>query len=138
GQPIGPLSKRFIGTCAVDQDNTKYGVQETSTGIGQDAIQPLGESDDEERAPMSGFVNLIRAKIIGGLRLGETKFQNDRTSRTYIILPDESMDIEIMQSYLAPMFLSPEMYESLMSGENTQFPFLEEWLQRLQEQGILA
>lgn len=138
GQPIGPLSKRFIGMCAVDQENTKYGVQETSTGIVQDVLQPLGESDDPERSPMTDFLNQIRAKIIGGLQLGETKFQNDRTSRTYIILPDESMDIEIMQAYLAPMFLSPQMYESIMSGENEQYPFLEAWVKRMEEQGVPA
>lgn len=138
GQPIGPLSKRFIGTCAVDQDNTKYGVQENSTGIAQDAIQPLGESDDEERAPMVEFFHFLRAKIRGGNSLGETKFQQDRTSRTYIVLPDESLDVEIMQSYLAPLFLSPEMYESIMSGENPQYPFLEDWIARLAEQGVMA
>lgn len=138
GNLNGPLSVREIGTaCAVDQANVRQGIQESAQSITSSAIQPLqGAGEDPTtppRTPVTSIVNAIRAWVYGGPHPSGDQYLSDRVTRSYILLPDEAMAIDTLQSYTSSIFTSPEMYQSLMSGTNPAYPFAEEWERLLAE-----
>jgi len=133
----GPLGERSFERCAVEPED--YGIQESAQAIVSGANQRLvpnevttGEPTPEEPAatgflsgPRQSITNLARefvAKILPGAQI-EQQFLEKKTSRAYLILPDEALTIEKTQSYVAPMFFSPEMYASIMTGMNPIYPF---------------
>ena len=129
----GPLGERSFDRCPVEPE--EYGIQESATSINSAANQqllpagPAAEPQVEDPTLLSGprqsITNLARefvAKILPGAQI-EQQFKDKKTSRAYLILPDEALTIEKTQSYVAPMFFSPEMYASIMTGRNPIYPF---------------
>jgi hypothetical protein len=134
GELVGPVSRREIGTaCRVDQANIRRGIEETAKTINSSAIQnlqgPTDEPTDPPRNPITRLTNQISAWIYGGPHPAGDQAFTDRVTSAYLILPDEAMGIETLQSYVSTMFLSPEMYQSIMTGENEVYPFAEVWQQ---------
>lgn len=130
--PPGPLSGRSFGygVCPVEDFNEGeqlYGLQETARKIGHKALQELREP----RTPIERLTSAIDFKVLSVpaiLKLHHTgmPYKELRTVRSYLILPDDAVSIETLQSYVAPMFLSPQMYGSIVSGENPILPFPDE------------
>jgi len=129
----GPLAERSFDRCPIEPED--YGIQESATSITSAANQqllPAGQGAEEPvedptllSGPRQAITNLARefvAKILPGAQI-EQQFKNKKTSRAYLILPDEALTIEKTQSYVAPMFFSPEMYASIMTGRNPIYPF---------------
>ncbi len=126
----GPLGERSFNRCPVEQ--SEYGVQESAPMINSSASQPLPPAEADATNKLgstgAGVGHLIRefvAKIIPGAPEQE-QFKEKKTSRAYLILPDEALTIEKTQSYVAPLLLSPQMYASIMSGTNPIYPFAQE------------
>jgi hypothetical protein len=130
----GPLGQRSFDRCPVEPE--EYGIQESATSItssGNQQLVPAGQAAEEapvdDPTLLSGarqsIANLTRdfvAKILPGAQV-EQQFKDKKTSRAYLILPDEALTIEKTQSYVAPMFFSPQMYASIMTGMNPIYPF---------------
>jgi len=121
----GPSSQRSFEPCPVDQNNTRYGESEQSEGIGYKALQKLTNSKDSTTLgkAINTISSLFTAKILWDRQPYQAQFPK---SRSYLILPDESIDIDIAESYITSMFLSPQMYDSIMKGENPIYPWKEE------------
>jgi hypothetical protein len=122
--PPGPTSSRSFEVCPIDQNNSRYGESEQSAGINYKGLQKLTDSEDPtvlEKA-INKISTLFTAKIIWDRQPYESQFPK---SRSYLILPDESIDIDIAEAYVTPMFLSPQMYDSIMKGENPIYPWKE-------------
>lgn len=135
GQPprenasFGPLSERIfnpIDGCWIDQENKHLGESEQAENINYNAeqqLEPEGEENASRPSLITTISNVFRGKITWGTPDGPE--QQLHQSRTYLILPDESIDIDVAQAYITPMFLSPEMYDSIMKGENPIYPWKE-------------
>ncbi len=123
--PPGPNSVRSFDVCPIDQNNTRYGETEQSEGISYKALQKLTDSEDPTvlEKTIDSIQTFFTAKIIWDRQPYEAQFPK---SRSYLILPDESIDIDIAESYITPMFLSPQMYDSIMKGDNPIYPWKEE------------
>lgn len=127
---LGPTSIRTFDPqlCELDPEDSVYGVSEETGPISSKAQQELKDKKDPDgdpkRAPITQVVSELRAKIMA--QGGNKGLLHERAVRNYLVLPDESMNIEILQAYVAPMFLSPEMYADIMSGQNTIWPFVQE------------
>lgn len=132
----GPNSVREIGAgCQVDQANIRRGIEGTANTITSSALQPLDAPDEEPATPrtfVTDLVNNITAKVWGARSEKGDPHLTNRTTSSYLILPDEALAIETLQSYVAGMFLSPEMYQHILSGESETYPFAEEWEQLMQ------
>ncbi len=140
GELVGPVSDRRIGVCAVDQENVRYGVRDSASEISSAAIQPLENPDDEQTTPARNPITVLRNRITAWI-MAQTSpagdaYITDRVTSAYLILPDEAMGIETLQSYLSSMFLSPEMYRDIMSGGNEVYPFAELWQQLLAKENF--
>jgi hypothetical protein len=125
GDNVGPLSVRSLQRCTAEAKDdptydNRYGVQEKVGNIAMPAVQSGIKGTVEE------VVNYLRAKILhqpadgGQLWNGPT---SKRTSRAYIILPDDAMTIDTLQENTTPAFLSPEMYDLIMTGQSDMYPF---------------
>lgn len=122
GSTVGPLSEREFTRCDIDQENYRYGESETADSVNYNLIQKLREDDSTTVGEaIKEIVNEFTAKILWDK--GQSDAEQSHISYSYLVLPDESIDIDIAQTYFAPMFLSPQMYESIMSGENPIYPF---------------
>ncbi len=121
----GPLSERSFNRCEVDPENKKFGQVEEAQDIVSYALQQLSEvvaepSVEGAKKAITEVITRISGKIM---------VQNynppieERQQRAYLVLPDEALNIDIEQAYVTPMFLSPEMYASIMKGENPIYPF---------------
>jgi hypothetical protein len=119
--------------CHIDQENKTLGESEQSSSLAYDALQKL-ETDPEPGDPpkpepfvpanlISTITNVFTGKIFWTSR--DARENQYHTSHSYLILPDEAIDIDVAQAYITPMFLSPEMYESIMKGENEIYPWKE-------------
>lgn len=135
----GPLTERSFEKCPADPE--EYGIQETAVGITSSAFQQMQATGSAARVqayeaeqggifsgPRQTITQIVHdfvAKInpTGEDIMSEPDGSPKQSSRAYLILPDEAMTIEKTQSYLAPMFFSPEMYASIMSGQNPIYPF---------------
>lgn len=106
-------SVRSLGWCPNNAEEA--GVQEETTRLGSSAQQNPDNIVEK-------LGSTLRSKITW-LQGEDTTI--DQHIENFLILPDEAMTIEIAQSYIAPMFLSPEMYSNIMTGESPMFPLNE-------------
>lgn len=121
--PSGPLSVRSFNRCEVDPKNILLGESETSLDINYQALQMLVDEGDDGSG-ISQAIDSIRNEFRAKILWQDPDLANQfPKSYSYIILPDESIDIDIAQAYVTPMFLSPQMYDSIMSGENPVYPW---------------
>lgn len=122
-EPPGPLSVRSFNRCVVDPKNILLGESETASDINYQALQPLA-NEDEDPALVAKAIDAIRNEFRAKILWQDPDLEHQfPKSYSYIILPDESIDIDIAQAYVTPMFLSPQMYDSIMSGENPLYPW---------------
>lgn len=126
GFPWGPTSERRFSPCPIDQENVALGESETAQSAKYNLLQILQEqgAGGAVREAIDQITNLFTGKVVWNA--AGDNWNQIHSSKSYLILPDESMDIDIGQAYLSSMFLSPEMYSSIMSGENQIFPFNED------------
>lgn len=115
---VGPTSERSFQRCEIDQENIRYGESEQAGSVNYNLLQVLKQ--DGPIAALQSVTNELKAKV--NWFPGDF-FAQYPESRNYLVLPDEAIDIDLAQSYFAPMFLSPEMYADIMSGENDIYPF---------------
>lgn len=129
---VGPLSNRSWGQCKLDLDNKNafFGMSEAVQSISSSALQALNDINEQPdpqnvREAITDITTTLVAKVMAGSNpfAWINRQYEQRTARAYIVLPDEALDIDIAQAYITPMFLSPDMYESIMSGENPIYPF---------------
>lgn len=140
----GSVSMRHFGgtqaLCEIDQENIRQGWQEDVSEI---------ESDAHQTRPnfISSIVANMRSKVLGWAGRdslstnttypggpNEVDMLKNRVERTYLILPDDSIKIGVVQNILLRTFLPPETYVSLITGEHPLLP-IREWYA---EKGIIS
>lgn len=113
GLPNETLSRRVWDKCMTHPENE--GIQETTTSLGSNAMQ-------NPKSPIEAISNFFHSKIVNDPTLVDQDSVMRQNTQTFAILPDEALTIEIAQAYIAPMFLSPEMYNNIMTGKTELLP----------------
>ncbi len=106
------LSRRVWDKCMPHPENE--GVQEAVTSLGSTASQ-------NPRNPVESITNYFRSKLVNDAIPDQDPVMRQNT-QTFLILPDEALTIEVAQAYIAPMFLSPEMYSNIITGKTDVLP----------------
>lgn len=144
GDYFGPLAVRSFQHCSTQDES--YGSQEGAEDIttraqlqGMQRIKQIvielrnklvydatkkGSNEPYVDAQGQNWGPLSEKTIIVPDGVGQSKEEkwSPKSTRAYLILPDEAMDIEVEQAYIMPMFMSPQMYESIILGKNPARP----------------
>jgi hypothetical protein len=113
GLPNETLSRRVWDKCLPHPEGE--GVQEAVTNLGSNVMQ-------NPKNPIEKISNFFYSKVVNDSRLVDQHPVLRQNTQTFVILPDEALTIEVAQAYIAPMFLSPEMYNNIMTGKTELLP----------------
>ncbi len=139
----GSLSMRSFGDatgpelCGLDQENVRQGYQESVSTIESSAHQNatgiIGKIITELRTKVLGYggTNTALDRALGQ----PADMLKQRVEITYLVLPDDAIKISTVQNTLLQMFLNPQMYVSLIQGENSILPSKEQLAEAVKKLG---